>query len=142
MQDAIGSYDGNRRYLTAVLADRVALRRGWATVTNVIVGLWSSEVIHVARVRAATIRAVCPDGGSDFATWLSESVPAPGPPTSGFILLDPTTEAGSRRQMFVDLDAALDPSTRPRFRGYAEAIERLGRRGERERAPGRAQGRA
>ena len=129
LQDAIGSYNAKRRYLPATMAERLRLRGGWASVTNVMVGLWSSEVLHVTRLRRVTFRSICPDPASDFLSWWSGSAPAPGPSTSTFVLFDPTSPLGGRQRMFVDLDSALEPSARPRLRGYADALERLSRSG-------------
>lgn len=61
LQDVAGSYNAKRPYLPAVLGDRLGVGpRGWATVTHALVVLWSSEVLHVLRLRAATFRALCP----------------------------------------------------------------------------------
>ena len=79
LQDALGSYNAKRRYLPAVMADRLGLRGGFASVTNVIAGLWSSEVIHVVRLRSATFQATCPDDPSGFASWWNGDVPPAGP---------------------------------------------------------------
>ena len=129
VQEAIGSYNVKRRDLPGVLADRWGMRGGFRSVTHVVAGLWSTEVLHVARIRSATFRAVCPDGIDDFEAWWSGSIPGPGDPTSTFILLDPLSVGGGRRRPFVELDVALDPSLRARYRGYADAAEALRRSG-------------
>jgi hypothetical protein len=110
------------------MADRLGVRGGFATVTNIMVGLWSSEVMHAIRIRRATFRAVCPDAATSFASWWSGRVPPPGPPTSTFVLLDPTVASDARRALWVDLDLALDRATRPRSRGYADAAAATGQR--------------
>jgi transcriptional regulator with XRE-family HTH domain len=126
LQDAIGSYNAKRRYFPAVLADRLGLRNGFASVTNVMAGLWSGEVVHMARIRAASFNAVCPDDPSAFERWWNGRTPQPGASTSTFILLDPDRTLSSRRRAFASLSAALDPALRPRYRGYAEAASALG----------------
>jgi len=129
VQEAMGSYNVKRRYLPGVLADRWGVRGGFRSVTHVLAGIWSAEVLHVARLRSATLRAVCPDGIDGFEAWWSGSPPGHGDPTSTFILLDPMAVGGGRRRPFVGLDEALDPSLRARYRGYADAAEALRRSG-------------
>ena len=128
LQDAIGSYNAKRAYLPGVLSERLGLRTGFASVTNVIAGLWSSEVIHIARIRSATFSSVCPDDRSAFDAWWGGSPPATGT-ISAFILLDPIATAGARRSAFVGLEQVLSGSIRPRYRGYASAVEGLRRQG-------------
>lgn len=127
LQDAIGSYNAKRSYAPGVLAQRLGMRTGFSSVTNVIAGLWSSEVIHVARIRAATFRSVCPDDRSAFDAWWAGRPPVSGLVTSAFVLLDPVATA--RRSTFVGLDQVLQGSTRPRYRGYADAAAALRSRG-------------
>jgi hypothetical protein len=127
LQDAIGSYNAKRRYLPAVMADRLGMRGGFRSVTNVMAGLWSSEVIHVARLRAATFAAICPDDEAALNAWWSGTAPAAGAPTSAFVLFDPGTLATPRRSTFVGLERVLRSSVRPRYRGYADAVEALRR---------------
>lgn len=121
VQEAVGSYNAKRRYLPAVMAERLGLRRGFSSVTNVIAGLWSNEVLHTVRMRPATFRAVCPDDGSAFDAWWSGSRASPGGSTSTFVLFDPV--GGT----FVGLESALSPVTRPRYRGYEAAAEAIAR---------------
>lgn len=121
LQDAIGSYNAKRAYLPGVVAERLGLRTGFNSVTNVMADLWSNEVIHTARIRAATFRSVCPDDRSAFDAWWAGSPPITGRPTSAFVLVDPVTSA--RRSAFVGLGQVLQGSTRPRYRGYAEAAK-------------------
>ena len=128
LQDAIGSYNAKRAYLPGVLAERLGLRTGFASVTNVIAGLWSSEVIHVARIRSASFSSVCSDDRSAFDGWWGGSPPTTGT-TSAFILLDPVLPATPRRSAFVGLEQVLRGSIRPRYRGYADAVEALRRQG-------------
>lgn len=125
VQDAFGSYNAKRRYLPAIMAERIGLRSGFASVTNVVCGLWSAEVLHTLRIRPASFRAVCPDPDSAFEAWWSGSLPAPGASTSAFVLFDPIVTAGARRRSFVPLEHALAPATRPRYRGYAHATDEL-----------------
>jgi lambda repressor-like predicted transcriptional regulator len=125
LQDAIGSYNAKRQFLPGVIAERLGLRGGFATVTHVMAGLWSSEVIHTARIRAATFAAVCPHDGQPFEMWWQGTPPEPGRPTSSFILLDPIRAEGGHRMWF----GGFGPAVRPRYRGYADAAESLRRGG-------------
>ena len=125
VQEAIGSYNAKRRYLPAVMAERLGLQSGFSSVTNVIAGLWSNEVLHAVRMRSATFRAVCPDDESSFEAWWSGSVVGGRGSTSSFILLDPMAGA------FAGLGSALSPVTRPRFRGYAAAADAIANHGTR-----------
>jgi hypothetical protein len=82
-----------------------------------MVGLWSTEVQHVVRLRTATFRASCPDDPDAFAAWWRGDPPANGV-TSTFILLDPIDRSRSRR--WVSLDDGLRAA--PRYRGYVDAL--------------------
>ncbi len=125
VQEAIGSYNAKRRYLPAVMAERLGLRGGFSSVTNVIAGLWSNEVLHSVRIRSATFRAVCPDDASAFEAWWTGSPPSHGGSTSTFLLLDPVGGA------FVGLESALASVTRPKYGGYAAAVAALDAHGSR-----------
>lgn len=120
MQGAAGSWNAKRSYLPAVMADRLGLSGRWASVTNVMVGLWSSEVLHVLRLRTQTFRALCPDSPLAFERWWAGS-PPPSGSTSTFVVLDPG--AHGRQRLFCGLDDAL--RARPRYSGYAEAARLL-----------------
>ena len=86
-----------------------------------MVGLWSAEVIHSVRLRAATFRALCPDPEDGFAAWLRGEPPVAGR-SSSFVLLDPF--AHGRQARTADLQHVL-AGAKPRIRGYREAAERL-----------------
>lgn len=119
LQEAAGSFNAKRAYLGAALAVRLGIGR-WASETHVIAGLWSAEMLHVVRLRTATLRAICPDPATAFEAWWSGD-PAPRGTTSTLILLDPA--ASGRQRAFIDLGDAL--TARPRHRGYAEAASIL-----------------
>lgn len=119
VQDLAGSYNAKRAYLGAVLAERAGARP-WASETHVIAGLWSAEVLHVLRLREASIRSLCPDPADSFLAWWS-AAPPPSGMTSALIVLDPM--ATGRQAPFVDLGRAM--TARPRYRGYADAAARL-----------------
>jgi transcriptional regulator with XRE-family HTH domain len=122
LQDALGSYNAKRAYLPGVVAERIGLRGRFAAVTNVIAGLWSSEVIHAARIRAATFRSVCPDDRTAFdGCWAG--APPTGGPTSAFVLLDPVST--TRWTSFAGLEQVLEGSIRPRYLGYADSATAL-----------------
>ena len=125
VQEAFGSYNAKRRYLPAVMAERLGLRGGFAKVSNVIAGLWSAEVLHAVRIHPASFRAVCPDTSKDLELWWTGSVPSPGASTSAFVLVDPIHPRGSRRPHFLGLTQALEATTRPRYRGYADAADQI-----------------
>lgn len=126
LQDAFGSFNAKRVYLPDVLAERLGVRT-WRSVTHVMAVLWSAEVLHLVRRRAASFRAVCPDPSDAFAAWWSGSTAPVGGTPSTLVLLDPA--ARGRQQVWLDLDQAL-ASARPRHRGYADAaaaVESLAR---------------
>jgi transcriptional regulator with XRE-family HTH domain len=121
IQDAFGSYNAKRSYLPAALAQPLGLQHGWDVVTHAIAALWSAEVLHILRLRRASFEAVCPNPADDFEAWWSGSVPRPSSPTSTLVVLDPAGRVG-RRVAYVGLAAAAH--VRPRYRGYADAVER------------------
>ena len=124
LQEAIGSYNAKRRYVPGVMAERLRVRGGFASVTNVIVALWSAEVLHDLRLRANSFRAVCPDEIASFeAWWAGRPTPSAGV-TSALVLFDPAS-AGTRQRTYIGLEAAISATTRPRYRGYADAAASL-----------------
>jgi hypothetical protein len=125
LQDAAGSYNAKRQYLARSLADRAGVGPGgWRSVTHVMACLWSSEVLHVLRLRAATFSALCPDEPGALEAWLAGAGPEPGV-TSSLVILDPCVPFGSRRRTIASLaDVA---RVEPRHRGYAQAAEALRR---------------
>jgi transcriptional regulator with XRE-family HTH domain len=123
LQEAAGAWNAKRSYLADALAGRLGLSRGWASVTHVMVALWTAEVLHTLRLRTATFRALCPDSADVFAAWWAGSPPARGT-TASVVLFDPC--AAGRQRLFVGLDDALRVG--PRHRGYAAVAERLGLR--------------
>ena len=95
LQEAAGSYNAKRSYLAPSVAQRVDLGpTGWRSVTHVMACLWSSEVIHVLRMRRATFEAIGPDPADAFRDWLAGERTPPGV-TSAVVLLDP---AGAARR--------------------------------------------
>ena len=125
VQDAVGSYNAKRRYLPAVMAERLGIRGGFANVTHVMAGLWSSEVTHIVRLRGASFTAVCPDNPSAFEAWWRGQTPSAAAPTSALVLLDPGSPGTSTRPIYVGLEQVLQGAIRPRYRGYADAVEAL-----------------
>lgn len=119
-QEMAGAYNAKRAYLAASMGERLGVRR-WASETHVIVGLWSSEVLHALRLRSESFRALCPHPPEPFRAWW-EGRPPPAGKTSTLIILDPL--ARPRQRTFISLDEAL--TARPRHRGYADAAARLG----------------
>jgi transcriptional regulator with XRE-family HTH domain len=120
LQEAAGSYNAKREYLAGTVAERLGIRRGWASITHVMVCLWSAEIQHVLRLRTATFRAICPDGPDAFAAWWAGRPSANGM-ANCLILFDPRDRPRSRR--FVGLSDALRVDAR--YRGYAEAATEM-----------------
>lgn len=123
IQEAFGSYNVKRRYLPAIVAERLGVRGGWDVVTNVVVALWSSEVRHDLRLHRTSFRAVCPDPHDAFATWWAGGLPESGAPTSSLVLIDPIVRGRSDRRCCIGLDQAF--AARGRYRGYADALEAI-----------------
>lgn len=124
LQEAAGSYNAKRLYLAPSIAQRLDVGpRGWRSVTHVMACLWSSEVIHVMRLRRASFDALCPDAIDAFEAWLAGDRPSRPGVTSTLVLLDPATLPSSRARAFVGL--AELTRVKPRHRGYSDAAESL-----------------
>ncbi len=121
IQDTAGTFNAKRAYLADALAARLGIRRGFRSVTHVIVLLWSSEVLHTLRLRPETFRALAPDGAVPFEEWWSGS-PSAGLHT-GLVVFDPVPGGRSDRRRWIDLEQAL--TVRPRYNGYADAVRAL-----------------
>ena len=119
LQEAFGSYNTKRRYLPGVMAERLGVRGGWVVVTNALVALWSSEVLHELRLHPATFAAVCPDPIDAFVGWWSGALPPAGA-TSTLVVFDPAEVGRSDRRRYVGLEDV--PTARGRYRGYADAL--------------------
>jgi hypothetical protein len=87
----------------------------------VTVALWSSEVLSVLRRRLSSFLSLCPDPADAFGAWWAGTPPVGY--SSTLVLLDPVSDAESRRRMWVGLEHV--PVVRPRYRGYAEALAHL-----------------
>jgi hypothetical protein len=125
IQEALGSYSAKRSYLGAVLAERLAIDgERWRSVSHAIVALWSTEVLHTLRLRAESFRAACPDSPESFLGWWAGAAPTRAGATSSLVLLDPAPELPDRRR-FASLEDA--GHVRPRYRDYADAVDRLKR---------------
>jgi transcriptional regulator with XRE-family HTH domain len=123
LQEAAGAWNAKRQYLARAVADRAGIGpRGWRSVTHVMAGLWSSEVLHAIRLRRASFAALCPDGSDALLAWLRGEPPPPGS-TSALIVLDPAVPFGSRRRTMAAADEP--PTLQPRYRGYADAADAL-----------------
>jgi hypothetical protein len=120
--EAIGSFNAKRAYLAGAFGPRVRVRH-WRTVTHVIVGLWSAEVLHTLRLREKTFRAVCPDGPDAFAAWWRGDPATGSGVSSGLVVFDPLPGQRSSRRRFVGLDDVAH--VRPRYVDYADAALRL-----------------
>ena len=122
-QEMAGAFNAKRAYLAEALAARTGVPN-WNSQTHVIVALWSSEVLHAVRLRAASFRALCPDPALAFQAWWEGEPPKTGA-SRVLIVLDPT--ATRRQRAWISLDDAM--SARPRHRGYSDAVARLARNG-------------
>jgi transcriptional regulator with XRE-family HTH domain len=123
LQDVAGSFNAKRAYLPAILAERLLPRGAWQSVVHAIVALWSSEVLHTARLRTSTFTAICPGDLKLFDDWWTGS-PPDGPGGSVFVLLDPAMSVGRGRR-YVGIEAV--GRVRGRYRDYAEAASLLRR---------------
>jgi transcriptional regulator with XRE-family HTH domain len=121
-QEMAGSFNAKRSYLGPVLAQRLGLR-AWRTETHVIAALWSAEVLHSLRLRAASYRALCPDAPLGFGSWWSGQPPTHAGKRSELVVIDPL--ARGRQRAWIGLEDAL--TTRPRHRGYADVARLLTR---------------
>lgn len=123
LQEAAGAFSAKRQYLATDLAPRLGVP-SLASVTHVLVLLWSAEVIRTLKLRAATFRGIAPDGVTAFRAWWGGRPPTHGR-SSGLVLLDPAS--GPRQAPFIAADdlAAL----RARHPDYASALTRLRARG-------------
>ena len=128
VQAFAGAFNAKRAYLAPDLARRLGIPGGFRSVTHVVAALWSSEVLHIVRLRQASFAAVCPDSDDAFARWWDGQDPVTGA-WSSFILFDPLPGTRRSRRRWVGLEAV--PRAEPRYRGYADALDRL-------RAAGRA----
>lgn len=125
VQGALGSYSAKRSYLGDALAQRLGIGgHRWASETHVIAALWSAEVLHVLRIRPESFRAACPDAPTDALNWWGGAPPSVPGRTSSLVLFDPSPAAVDARR-FAGLDDLA--RIRPRYRGYADAAERLSR---------------
>jgi transcriptional regulator with XRE-family HTH domain len=124
IQEAASAWNAKRQYLARALAQRLDLGpHGWRSVTHVMAGLWSSEVLRVLRLRRASFAALCPDPPDAFQAWLDGDEPPDGV-TSCLVVLDPLVPLGSRRRAIAIVS---HDGPDPRHRGYAEAAEALRR---------------
>lgn len=122
LQAFAGAWNAKRAYLADDLARRLGMAGGFRSVTHVVAALWSSEVLHVVRLRSATFSALCPDPVDAFGAWWEGSATAAGVSTA-FVLFDPLPGRRNTRRRWVGLDAV--GKVDPRYRGYADAVHRL-----------------
>lgn len=123
IQQAAGAWNAKCTWLGACLAERYGVRR-WASETHVLACLWSAEVVETLRRHPETFRSLAPDPPTTFEAWWSGEIPAGGQARS-LVLLDPRSRTSGVGH--IGLEAALTDPGRPRYRGYADAAERLAR---------------
>ena len=119
VQEALGAFGAKRAYLGPILAERLGVGR-WRSETHAIVALWSSEVLHVLRLRQATFRSTCPDPADVLAAWLGGQPPVSGR-ASALVVLDPV--ASGRQRRWIDFEEV--HRARPRYRDYATALSAI-----------------
>ena len=122
-QEMAGAFNAKREYLADSLATRAGVTT-WQSQAHVIAALWSSEVLHVLRLRTASFRALCPDPAQAFEAWWKGSPPRVGA-SSTLIVLDPA--AAGRQRTWITSDDAM--GARARHRGYSDAAATLERNG-------------
>ena len=121
LQEAFGSFNAKKEFLGSELARRAGVT-SWRSETHVMAVQWSAEAIHAVRIHRASFASICPDSGESFGQWWS------GEPTSArrqsvLVIFDPTEGRRSDRLRWVSL--AESDGVRPRYRDYADALERL-----------------
>lgn len=129
VQAFAGSFNAKRAYLADDVARRLGLAAGerdLASVTHVVVALWSAEVLHVLRLRKATFRAVAPDPIEHFEAWWNGTPPRSGV-TASLVVFDPLPGDRRSRRRWIGLEEA--QRAEPRYRDYAAALEALRRAG-------------
>ena len=120
LQEAFGSFNAKRAYLGNELAERVGRRR-WQSETHVMVALSSAEVLHELRLHRSTFEGVLADEPDAFDRWWDGQPPQSGSRTA-LVIFDPIG-GGPGRPRWVGLaDLA---TVKPRYRGYAEALDAL-----------------
>ena len=120
IQEIAGSWNAKRVYLPAELGQRLGVRR-WSSITNVMVGAWSAELMDEVRRHLGTFRSLCPHAADGFNSWWRGEPPSAGT-TSQFVVLDPVPRRGSI--LVAALDEAL--TSPPRYSRYAEIARKLG----------------
>jgi hypothetical protein len=119
-----GSFNAKRTYLPGALAQRLELRQGFNSVTNVMAVLWSAEVLHDLRLRTASFQAVCPDPLGPFLEWLAGRPPGSGA-FSILAVVDPL--AWGRTRAIAGIEDVRN--IRARYRGYTDALDAFKRAG-------------
>jgi len=121
LQEAFGSFNAKKEYLGADLARRAGVV-SWLSETHVMAVAWSAEALHAVRIHRASFDSLCPDSGESFGRWWSGERPSAGR-RSVLVIFDPTEGRRSDRMGWVGL--AESDGVRPRYRDYADALERL-----------------
>lgn len=116
-----GAWNVKRQYLAGALADRLAIRGGFRSVTHVLTIAWTAECLHVARLREATLRSLGPDGPDAFARSWDGARPAAAAVTSTVVVFDPIER--SRLPAWAPIGALA--TLRPRHRDYADLLQQL-----------------
>lgn len=122
VQAFAGSWNAKRAYLGDELAKRLAIGGRWLSIDHVVVALWFSEVLHSLRMRSATFQATCPDSVDAFAAWWNGE-PVPRGERSTIVVFDPLVGERKSRRRWISLASV--PSAETRYRGYADALDRL-----------------
>jgi hypothetical protein len=121
IQEAFGAFNAKREYLGAEMAARVGVPR-WRSEGHVMAAIWSADAIHAVRQHRATFSSLGPDGAEILEAWWRGDEP-PNGRRSGFVLFDPVDGRRSDARRWTGI--ANLSEIRPRYRGYAEALEAL-----------------
>lgn len=127
LQAFAGAWNAKRAYLASDLARRLGIPGGFVSEDHVVVALWSSEVLHVLRMRGASFRALCPDDPAGLSDWWEGRPVQNEGSRSTLIIFDPLPGRRASRRRWVGLEAAA--AADPRYRGYADALDALRRAG-------------
>lgn len=122
LRDCFGAFNAKRSYLGAELAERCGVS-GWRSETHVIAALWSAEALRALRTHTASFAGVCPDPAAPFDEWWRGSPPAAGR-RSVLVVFDPAEGRRADRRRWVAGNEIA--RVRPRYRDYADAVDRLG----------------
>ena len=126
LQAAFGAFNSKQAYLGVELAARLRVKR-WRSETHVMAMLWSSEILRTIRQHRASFESIDCEGPRVFEAWWAGEPPA-NPLSAATVLLDPLVGRRSDARLWAGI---ADPAaSRPRYRGYADALQVLRESGQ------------